>query len=110
MCRLPDGCRTDPLFPDTALFRSVVMPCAGPSAWPATAARKSSIRPSPFRQRGGRGAGGGIGIGAGALQLIDDLGGGVGGDALDLAHRLRAGGAERQIGRASCRERVCQYV
>src|SRR3546814_17498597 len=85
------------------MLSPVVVPLAAPSEWPATAARKSSVRPAPLRQRGARGAGGGIGIGAGARQLFDDLGGGVGGDALDLAHRLRAGGAERLVRRLGTR-------
>src|SRR3546814_13285444 len=94
--------RTDTLFPYTTLFRSAV-------ARPAAAARRD-------RAAGSLRSGGLTSAvsGAGRNHVADDLGG----DARVVSghwqeQRLEAeegavGMAE--IGRASCRERVCQYV
>src|SRR3546814_21001694 len=102
----PRATRTDPLFPYSTLFRS-----------------KSLLFPYPVRvtQAAARSAYPGCAIGrrrrtpvaAGKLRLICDCAmlhairkAGIGGLPAEVEIRL----ARMKIGRASCRERVCQYV
>src|SRR3546814_19897549 len=98
--RPPRSTRTDTLFPYTTLFRS------HPGAELFQIGDDIAVREyGTFGQAGGA---------AGVLQERD-----VAGPQWQTCVRLRAAlgerpaeadGAAAQIGRASCRERVCQYV
>src|SRR3546814_17839459 len=104
--RPPRSTRTDTLFPYTTLFRSAALPARGDV--PDLVARRNRARAFRFDRSG-------IGTRRGVSDriFVDEL------RAL-LARRICQcavdGDAERdpllgrQIGRASCRERVCQYV
>src|SRR3546814_14468589 len=111
--RPPRSTRTDTLFPDTTLFRS-------PESWSRPGDRSAPIPDTNGRLPGARGGGlrgarraAGRGVhGGAAIERRDPR------RAADR-HRIHlpagvpagAGGAvDREIGRASCRERVCQYV
>src|SRR3546814_11179809 len=90
--RPPRSTRTDTLFPYTTLFRSS-------SGWLGLVARRESGSPQTL-----------------SAVLQSDAPGRTGGDGgrharLLYADGIRDGRALRhEIGRASCRERVCQYV
>src|SRR3546814_17330077 len=123
MRRLPPrSTRTDTLFPYTTLFRSlghrtdfavaVILVNDGCSFeetdWVCRefAAARPGLVFYLNRRNGGLSAARNTGI-AFALAAFPKL------DAvyfLDSANRLHPGLLPRQIGRASCRERVCQYV
>src|SRR3546814_17711283 len=108
--RPPKSTRTDTLFPYTTLFRSLV-----------AVVRRLLLEELPGRHRDDRG-----GDAFGTQQLLRlerDLHLGAGGDQRHLAlavgrrHDVGAEGREilaalpaQEIRRASCRERVCQYV
>src|SRR3546814_15537194 len=105
--RPPRSTRTDTLFPYTTLFRSL--------------AARGGLRRGAL-QVGDQGLGAGLAAGAGGndaahdvQQLVAERAGIVqglveGGVELGLAARHGAEAAVTQIGRAACRERVCQYV
>src|SRR3546814_13978951 len=103
--RPPRSTRTDTLFPYTTLFRS------RQNKWGGAGLASPQLWCLPGR---GRGAGRRLvpdGLAGGHLAVGFDFG-----DAGDLQRGaiLLGGGAFvaglAQIGRASCRERVCQYV
>src|SRR3546814_12341052 len=95
---------TDTLFPYTTLFRSTARPGAKDAQassrgaqrwcldWPASATTRT-VLPCSFRWRGGDRHQ--VRCGFGPLRPLRDR------------HRQSP---RQQIGRASCRERVCQYV
>src|SRR3546814_11102126 len=83
--RPPRSTRTDTLFPYTTLFRS-------PPHGFATGRNSGRYRPAPLH--------------AITLPLFAIAGPRI--PSQVAPHKKR--GARRQIGRASCRERVCQYV
>src|SRR3546814_14304704 len=103
--RPPRSTRTDTLFPYTTLFRSAVLaagdlvrrrPAAG-GAGHLGIARRAAVRRRPL-------------LAGRAAQPRGGRGGSLRGRPLGGA-QLRAHGRDQgQIGRASCRERVCQYV
>src|SRR3546814_20139244 len=97
--RPPRSTRTDTLFPYTTLFRSAPASGQQPEGGPETL---------PF---GHVGADLEITVGLGEAVVSGEQAGGavvaVDGRLQVRRHGLRG---DRQIGRASCRERVCQYV
>src|SRR3546814_20131118 len=102
--RPPRSTRTDTLFPCTTLFRSVVASALEDRLFlrqPAVVVEQCAARLAVlvFRFRGRQQRGGEIEypLGTGILQQAGGL--------------LQVGvGLAGEIGRASCRERVCQYV
>src|SRR3546814_13432996 len=102
--RPPRSTRTDTLFPYTTLFRSLVVEVILPVAGDALAQKALRVGLARLPAAGGDGEG----------VAADDGGhGGLGGiaaeppeEALHLARRV----VQQEIGRASCRESVCQYV
>src|SRR3546814_18278468 len=115
MIRLPPrSTRTDTLFPYTTLFRSDVGPFG-------REASRQALRDlfHHLDRLAGRGAGRGFAVhldGGEEVVAGDAIGTGLVGEGRDRADRhhlagVRAGLEPRdEIGRASCRERVCQYV
>src|SRR3546814_16926518 len=100
--RPPRSTRTDTLFPYTTLFRSLAVSLSAASAIPAATAAISAATAAAarLRDRNHRAV----------VVLEADIDAhafpepeGQVGDAQALGHFL-------EIGRASCRERVCQYV
>src|SRR3546814_13557589 len=93
--RPPRSTRTDTLFPYTTLFRSMHRPDPAILGWWSTLFEIPSV------------AIGGI-TPANARPLIE-----AGADFLAVSSAVwnhPEGPADAEIGRASCRERVCQYV
>src|SRR3546814_20598434 len=107
--RPPRSTRTDTLFPDTTLFRSLVVE--------AEVARHDRIVERAARLAHPVEAAGDLPHDLGALRVreVEAVGDRErrGADRGDVAprpgDRLLAA-FDREIGRASCRERVCQYV
>src|SRR3546814_15037376 len=100
--RPPRSTRTDTLFPYTTLFRSVLAR--------TREAGQVSLEGTPdllpvLKEAGVVDAGG-----AGFLLLLDALLHVVDGRDVPPPPDAPAGAAEREIGRASCRERGCKYV
>src|SRR3546814_13135018 len=103
--RQPRSTRTDTLFPYSTLFRSPEPAAAGsrprlPSALPVPGLCRLLDRLLVRRGGADRGPGG---CGLGALGAAMDAAGVVRPDPWDRAR-------PPEIGSASCRERVCQYV
>src|SRR3546814_15754596 len=121
--RPPRSTRTDTLFPYTTLFRSKLLLVAVAAFLEAETSEARA-----FRQLVRRAVGRHVEI----RRVVDDLSGAVAGRVehmhvhrhLEVAaevkerHRIRTGSVDEQsvvdlefdqIGRASCRERVCQY-
>src|SRR3546814_13860763 len=97
--RPPRSTRTDTLFPYTTLFRSFVVQQLYPSQAHRFVRRSAEVGQFPVRRTGDE-------------VLRDDL---FGASLFDNPAALEQDGpfaqpAQREIGRASCRERVCQYV
>src|SRR3546814_14537321 len=95
--RPPRSTRTDTLFPYTTLFRSSQSP-ALPLAAAPTHHRLPSMSTSEPQRRP-------------AIRAVsfDDVGEAIG-RLLAIARSDTGQAARVEIGRASCRERVCQYV
>src|SRR3546814_21102818 len=101
--------RTDTRFPYAPLFRSAAaqglprcafhLPASRPAPSAGQHARWLAVRRLPHVLRAARMAGAGVVVpaGAGVARAVGQAARG---------HRRRA----REIGRASCRERVCQYL
>src|SRR3546814_13484171 len=108
----PRPTRTDTLFPDTTLFRSALYPsCAAILRTPLFGLTRFPMHPIRIVLVGPQHPGN-IGSAARAMKTM-------GLDQLRLVAPERyphvdattmAVGAGDEIGRASCRERVCQYV
>src|SRR3546814_15846748 len=99
--RTPSTTRTDPLFPDTTIFRSRTAPTSGSGTGSSARAAGQTRFSRPLRSRRG--------LRAPDLVAAGDM-------AVLVAHRGRAVGGEEdravevdhvEIGRASCRERGC---
>src|SRR3546814_13465437 len=99
----PRSTRTDTLCPDTTLFRSALLIVRIRAL--VQRARGNYFTGLAQAPRDGRSA---TAVGAVADLDGDDLAG----IARNHHHLIavRAGDADGEIGRASCRERVCQYV
>src|SRR3546814_13813736 len=96
--RPPRSTRTDTLFPYTTLFRSVVRH-VGAGRRPLHAGRRAVELDQAAEIRRP----------LGEALVLDGALADEGQADVALLHVHRLGGDE-QIGRASCRERVCQYV
>src|SRR3546814_14656321 len=107
--RPPRSTRTDTLFPYTTLFRSLEARLSGVELRPRAQAEEGRLLVGLAHRQRGVAAGFGEGVAAGVDMREPDEGRDrrvAGGDVIaDLAENLH-----REIGRASCRERVCQYV
>src|SRR3546814_15768490 len=103
--RPPRSTRTDPLFPYTTLFRSARSAEAGKGGrivGPPRHRPRGSVEDHRHERRAGEGGSetrGEIGRIAEARIIIRVT-----------KHEAHADALPPQIGRASCRERVCQYV
>src|SRR3546814_16494546 len=114
--RPPRSTRTDTLFPYTTLFRSAASARAGWRVGGCPGA-KDADRPSAARPPSAAPARGGCGrrempgtpchrdAGAGTPALAEMAAGRI--DMMRSAPRDRAIGLDKEIGRASCRERGC---
>src|SRR3546814_13778240 len=103
--RPPNSRRNDTLFPYTALFRSAFL-----AGWNPPERIAAQIADPDWTVALVRGAGGAI-LGFVKLGPIDfALPPGQPSDDATELHQLYVGAAAKEIGRASCRERVCQYV
>src|SRR3546814_12640500 len=91
--RPPRSTRTDTLFPYTTLFRSARLPAA-----------RALVARHQQRERRMLGVGE---IAPADLEQTDAVRAAV---LVALCRGEQAGEQRREIGRASCRERVCQYV
>src|SRR3546814_14583675 len=108
--RPPRSTRTDTLFPYTTLFRSVCLTPAVPSPIPVpypNMAISANANPGTIVDNVLIVAMPALNLGSEILLSFGDEGGSAGGGV--VSHMIM-GQTKFEIGRASCRERVCQYV
>src|SRR3546814_13657287 len=110
--RTPSTTRTDPLFPDTTIFRSRTAPISGSGTGSSARAAGQTRFSRPLRSRRGLRAPDLVAAGDMAV-LVAPRGRAVGGEedrAVQVDHvaELPGHARRRPIGRASCRGRVCQ--
>src|SRR3546814_20473055 len=99
--RQPRSKRMDTLFPNTTLFRSLAS-----AVWREAIYMVEQGVASVADIDAAMAYGPGLRWSIMGPHMTYHLGGGDGG----IAHYLSHLGASQEIGRASCRERVCQYV
>src|SRR3546814_12426027 len=100
--RPPRSPRTDTLFPYTTLFRSLVLPNETAQVLERVRACRRHGMPIIARGRGTNTTGATVPINGGVVVSFERMN-----------RLLRMAPEDRlalEIGRASCRERVCQYV
>src|SRR3546814_19240673 len=100
--RPPRSTRTDTLFPYTTLFRSPLLSSSSLGVVRALPRERLDIRSKSVPPVATRGAGRVGGGGAASASGGCDAGVGSAG--------ISAAGLSSKIGRAPCRDRVCQYV
>src|SRR3546814_12466293 len=102
--RPPRSTRTDTLFPYTTLFRSACRPASGEAL---LAHVEELLAPALLQLR----AAVAQQLAQTLLKLVADRGESLLATAMGAAQRPRNDVVDdTEIGRASCRERVCQYV
>src|SRR3546814_20731428 len=109
--RPPISTRTDTLFPYTTLFLSPCTPLCKGWKSPCPGIRNSCVDLKTFKQRLSNLHSDHRRIAQGALRVAFFLLlGKAAGAFKEMAVAYRYGVSDAEIGRASCRERVCQYV
>src|SRR3546814_13722953 len=106
--RPPRSTRIDILFPYTTLFRSLVVRAAKDVHQVRDAEALAASVHAAQRLLCGHGGVPGFGRRQAVVAVAAGLAGALGGVFLAEARKQHLAAAE--IGRASCRERVCQYV
>src|SRR3546814_11532646 len=113
--RPPRSTRTDTLLPYTTLFRSELIQALVNVLW--NDLTRHQKRSQPFRLTRLPSEPTAANLGHYGRVRLDELGGFIEGlfngeEAIDLPQRahIAIGQLCEQIGRASCRDRVCQYV
>src|SRR3546814_20180334 len=104
MLRLPPrSTRTDTLFPYTTLFRSITRTLPGEGDRTITDILLQNIRVLGIGQQASENTDKPVVVKTATLE-VSQL------DSQKLALAQQVGSLSLEIGRASCRERVCQYV